>query len=94
MTNEELDQLALKAKVKFNDEDKKKAIYLFENMLLDIQGIENLNTEGLEILVTPIQLENVFREDNINESAKQKEILKNANNINGDYFSIPKVIKD
>ncbi|HHT96277.1 MAG TPA: Asp-tRNA(Asn)/Glu-tRNA(Gln) amidotransferase subunit GatC [Clostridiales bacterium] len=94
MTSEEFDELALKSKIKFSDEEKNKAIFLLDNMLYDIQSIENLDTEGLDIMVTPLQLENVFRDDNANESYKQKEILNNASNINGDYFSIPKVIKD
>lgn len=63
------------------------------NMILQyVDQLSELNTEDVEILVNPLYLENVYREDVVEPSLPQEAFLQNVPERVEDYLKVPSVI--
>lgn len=58
-----------------------------------IDKLKELNVDNIEPMRGPCLSNNVFREDEVVDSGKQEDILKNAPLREENYFKIPKVIE-
>jgi len=56
-----------------------------------VDQLQKLNTEGVEPLAHPLDVHNVFRDDEPRPSLPVDEALKNAPTRLGDYFGVPAV---
>lgn len=54
--------------------------------------IEKIDTKGIEPLVTPIEMESIWREDEKKTDIKTEEILANAPSRAGNLFKVPPVV--
>ncbi|MFQ6117961.1 MAG: Asp-tRNA(Asn)/Glu-tRNA(Gln) amidotransferase subunit GatC, partial [Candidatus Bipolaricaulia bacterium] len=89
---EEVLHIAKLAKLELTEEE----VELFQEQLGKIldyfKKLEEVNTEGVELLKHVVATENIFREDEPQDSLSPEEALKNAPKRRDDYFEVPKVI--
>lgn len=62
------------------------------NILDYVQQLQQLNTENVEPLAHPLDLHDVFRDDEAQPSLDPDQALANAPGRNGNYFSVPAVL--
>lgn len=54
--------------------------------------IAEVNTKGIEPMVTPVEIENYLREDEKNNEIPTEEIMANAPSRAGNLFKVPPVV--
>lgn len=54
--------------------------------------IAEVNTAGVEPMVTPVEIENYLREDEKNNEITTEEIMANAPSRAGNLFKVPPVV--
>ncbi len=57
-----------------------------------VDQLQTVNTDGVEPLAHPLDMSNVFREDEPGHSLSVNDALANAPSRNGDFFSVPAVL--
>ncbi len=62
------------------------------NMLVMVDKLNELDTDGVEPLIYISEEENTLRDDEIKYQVNRVEALKNAPNTDGEFFRVPKVI--
>ena len=69
-----------------------------EKLIKSFSCLENINTEGVEPLITVLDIKNVFREDTVNKMITREELLSNTP-MDGDSilahngcFEVPKTL--
>lgn len=62
------------------------------NMLVMVDKLNELDTDGIEPLIYISEEENTLRDDEIKHQVNRVEALKNAPNTDGEFFRVPKVI--
>ena len=88
-----IDKLANLAKLKFDPQEKDAITDDLEKMIGFIKKMDELDTTGVEPLLHMSPNVNVLREDVIQGSISNAEVLKNASVSASPYFIVPKVIK-
>lgn len=91
VTIQDVERIAVLAKLRFSDEEKKKLQGELNKILEYMDKISELDLEGVEPLENINDTENVFREDVKDESLKREEALKNAPAKTDEFFKVPKV---
>lgn len=79
-------------KLDFNADEKEAIKGDLDRMLVFVESLNEVDTEGVEPLIYVNPEVNVYRPDAVSESLDQKEALKNAPNHDSFYFKVPKVI--
>ena len=62
------------------------------DILVMVDKLNALNTEGVEPLIYINDEMSLLREDKVSHELTQKQALQNAPNHTGQYFKVPKVI--
>ena len=74
-------------------EEEKDGLVTDLNMILSyVDKLQELDTDEVEILVNPLYIENVYREDVVEESLTTEDFLMNAPERVEDYLKVPSVI--
>ena len=92
ITDEIIDQIAELAKLKFEGSEKEAIKGDLENIINFMDKLSEVDTEGVEPLISMVEDENDMREDIIGNELPKDAALKNAPSKNSDYFKIPKVL--
>lgn len=93
VTKKDVEHVAELARLHFTEEEKENLIQDLNNILGYIDQLNELDTEGHDIIVNPYYIENKLREDEIKPSLELKEVLSNAPAKLEEYFLVPKVIE-
>ncbi|ETA78980.1 Asp-tRNA(Asn)/Glu-tRNA(Gln) amidotransferase subunit GatC [Youngiibacter fragilis] len=93
VSRKDVDYIAELARLKFTEDEKSGFITDLNNILGYVDKLSELDTEGAEILVNPIYIENVYREDVVAKSMDQDEFLMNAPDRVEEYLRVPSVIE-
>ncbi len=56
------------------------------------EQISQVETQGIVPLVTPTEIENILRKDEVYKELSSEEILKNAPHKTGHLFTVPPVV--
>jgi aspartyl-tRNA(Asn)/glutamyl-tRNA(Gln) amidotransferase subunit C len=92
ISREEVLHIAKLATLSLSEEE----VGLFQEQLGKIleyfRKLEEVDTDNVEPMKHVIATENIFREDEPQESVSPEEVLKNAPKRRDDYFEVPKVI--
>ncbi|MBW8382029.1 MAG: Asp-tRNA(Asn)/Glu-tRNA(Gln) amidotransferase subunit GatC [Youngiibacter sp.] len=72
VSRKDVDYIAELARLKFTEEEKSGFITDLNNILGYVDKLSELDTEGADILVNPIYIENVYREDVVTKSMEQE----------------------
>ena len=88
-----IDKLSRLSMLQFSEEEKKLIKHDLEKMIGFVDKLKELDTEGVEPLLHMSPRVNVLREDSPGGMLSRDEALANAPHHNGNYFTVPKVIK-
>lgn len=92
VTIHDVEHIAKLANLEFTEEQKQKFLHQFNDILKYMEQLNAVDTSNVEPLSHVIELQNVFREDEVKPSTPTDEALKNAPEKNDEYFKVPKVI--
>ncbi|MHB2147520.1 Asp-tRNA(Asn)/Glu-tRNA(Gln) amidotransferase subunit GatC [Calditrichota bacterium LG25] len=93
VTRKDVEYIASLAKLRLDEEEVPVITDQLNRILEYVEHLNELDTSDVEPLAHPLELQNVFREDEKKPSLKREEALKNAPKRAGDYFSVPKVVR-
>jgi aspartyl-tRNA(Asn)/glutamyl-tRNA(Gln) amidotransferase subunit C len=88
-----IENLAMLARLHFNEEEKKEIKADLQRMIEFIDKLNEVDTQGVEPLLHMSDEANIFREDEVHGSITREEGLKNAPSTDGVFFKVPKVIR-
>ena len=93
VTDELIDNLSNLARLEFNAADKAEIRKDLQRMILFVEKLGELDTNGVEPLLHMSPETNVLREDIPGGSVSRAAALSNAPATDGAYFKVPKVIR-
>ena len=93
LSSQEVEYVANLARLEISDEEKEKFTSQLNDILLYIDKLNKLDTEGVAPMSHAIALTNAFREDKIADSLGTEKSLANAPDARGEFFRVPKVIE-
>lgn len=93
LNQETTQKIAELAKLEFNEEELASIQKDLEQMIGFVEKLREVDTTGVEPLTHILDEGNKLREDIIQGSADTETALRNAPNREGDFFTVPKVIK-
>lgn len=65
-----------------------------KQILDEIEKINNLDIESNDILISPTENINVYRNDEVKEMLPIEDVVKNAPEVKGNFIEIVRVIND
>ena len=92
VTDALIKKLAHLSRLQFTDEALQEIKKDIGNMLVMVNKMNEVNTEGVEPLLHMSTSQNMSRADKVGEQLSVDEALKNAADNNGSFFTVPKVI--
>lgn len=93
VTKKDVEHIAKLARLKFNDDELESYTHDLNEILQYVEKLNELDTDEVEPLSHPVEGQNVFRGDELKDSIKNEEALKNAPDKDEPFFKVPKVIK-
>jgi aspartyl-tRNA(Asn)/glutamyl-tRNA(Gln) amidotransferase subunit C len=93
VTTELVDNLANLSKLQFKEDEKQNIKADLEKMIGFIEQLQKIDTNGIEPLQHISTATNVLRDDELKGSISKQIALQNAPETDGNYFTVPKVIK-
>lgn len=92
ITIEDVEYVAALAQLTLSDEAKQRMLKDMGDVLAYMETLNELNTDGVEPMMHVLDINNVYREDEVTGSLDRDEALKNAPNTDGDYFLVPRIL--
>lgn len=92
VTKKDVEHIAQLANLEFNDVEKETLTHEMNGILQHMEKLNGLDTSNVEPLAQVVELQNVFRADEVKPSIPTDEALKNAPDKTGEHFKVPKVI--
>ena len=90
----DITHVAKQANLTLTDEEKTKFEKQLEETVDYIEGLSEVDTDGIEPTSQVTGLENVTREDEITPSLSQEEALKNAKSTHKGYFKVKGILNN
>ena len=90
---EEVEHIAHLSRLDLEDTEIETFTYQLNQILEAFQKLNEVETENIPSTSHVVQMQNVFREDELKDSSSIDRVLKNAPDSNEDYFFVPKVIE-
>jgi aspartyl-tRNA(Asn)/glutamyl-tRNA(Gln) amidotransferase subunit C len=87
-----IEHIAKLARLKVSPEEATEYGEQLTKVLAHFQQISKINTENVEPLVTPSEIEFYLREDEAKALAQTEELLQNAPEKAGNLFKVPPVV--
>ena len=89
----EIDHLLKLARIELSSQEKERIVLDIENILDYVKQLQKVDTNGIEPMTGGTLLENVCREDKIDEQKQDssKELKKSALSLKDDHFKIPPI---
>ncbi len=96
ITSQTVDHIARLAKIPITDEEKEKLSQGFNETLNVVDELFKINVSGIEPTYQVTDLENVFREDEVDQEKmlSQEEALSQAKNKVNGYFVVDQILED
>ena len=94
LTKEEVLHVAHLARIKVDDNKKKKYQVELKQLLDDVDKIKEVEGYDEERMIAPWSKDTILREDEPGEMLNPKEVLKNAPKHSGNYIEVPIVISE
>ncbi len=92
VSKKDVEKIAALAKLRFNENEKRRLENDLNKVLDYIDQLNELNTETTEPLENINETSNVLREDIAEKWLTSEEALKNAPSRTGKFFKVPKVL--
>ena len=85
-------KIAHLARIQISAEERAQYSAHLSQALNHFEKIKNIATEGVEPMVTPVEIEFVYREDVVDQELTTSEIMSNAPSSLGHLFKVPPVV--
>lgn len=92
ITKEDAKKTALLARISLREEESERIANELTKILDYFEKIKTLNTDDVEPMNHILDINNVFRDDDIKESISPQTAVKNAPKKFGSFVVVPKVI--
>lgn len=92
MDRQTLDKVAKLARLALNETESAEFTAQLKTALDRFQQIASINTEGVEPLITPTEIKDIWRKDEVHKELSPEEITANAPSRQGHLFSVPPVV--
>jgi aspartyl-tRNA(Asn)/glutamyl-tRNA(Gln) amidotransferase subunit C len=93
ITTEEVDHVAVLARLKFSEEEKERFVSQLNSILEYMGQLGRLDTSSVEPTFHAVSQENVFREDIVQPSLDLERTLANGPDPDRGFFRVPKIIE-
>ena len=93
VSRELLQKVAKNARLGLSETELEELLPQFSEMLETFRKISELDVEGLEPALHPVEMKNVFREDKATECLPQTVALANTVHKKNGYFKGPRVVQ-
>ena len=90
--NKTIGQIAKLAKLHITEQEARQYGEQLAKALGHFEQISKVNTEGIEPLVTPTDMNAFWREDVVKKELSAEEIVANAPQKTGNLFTVPPVV--
>lgn len=90
--DETIEYVSILAKLELSEEEREAAKKDMGRMLDYIDKLNELDTGGVEPMSHVFPVQNVFREDIVEESGDREDVLGNAPERNAEAFIVPRTI--
>ena len=94
VTLKDVEHIAKLARLEFTQEEMEKFTHQLNEILAYMEQLNTLDTTNVEPLSHVIELNNVFRPDEVKPGLTTEEALRNAPSKTEKFFKVPKVIGD
>ena len=92
MDRQTLDKVAKLARLALNETEAAEFTAQLQTALERFQQIANVDTEGIEPMVTPTEVADIWRADEVKKEVSAEEMTANAPSRQGHLFSVPPVV--
>lgn len=93
ITEEKLKKLSKLSRIEIKDSEFNKYMELIDKDLNDVKDVFNIDTEGLEAMINPYNIELELYKDEISDGNIVDNIMKNNPKNIYNYFAVPKIIE-
>ena len=93
LTRAEVEHVALLGRLELTPEEIEKLTVQLNAIIEYFEQLRGINTEGVEPTSHAILLQNVFREDELQQSLPVEEALQNAPSRLAEAFRVPRVVE-
>lgn len=90
---EEIQRLAHLARLALTPAEETELGEHLNTMLVYMEKLNELNTDGVEPMVHAVGIPAPLREDRVTNQANTEALLQNAPAREGDFFKVPKIIE-
>lgn len=94
LTIQEVEHIARLARLELSDAEKEEYTGQLNEILSFVEKLNQLDTTGIEPTAHAIQVQNVFRKDEIKPPMDPEAALSNAPDRIDNYFKVPKILED
>ena len=88
----DIDKIAELARLNLKPEEKQKLAKELQAILGYVKALDKLNTANVPPTSHVLNLENVFRKDEVKDSDVREKALAHAPNREGKFFKVPKIV--
>ena len=92
VSKKDVDYIKVLARLSVTEEETEGLVEDLNMVLSYVDKLKELDTDDVKILVNPIYIENVYREDVIEESLNSEDFLLNVPERVENYLKVPTVI--
>lgn len=92
ITGRTIEDIEILAKLTLTEDEKEKSREEMQKMLDYVEALNQLDTSETEPLTHIFPIQNVFREDQVEEGCSREELLSNAPEEKDGQFLVPKTI--
>jgi len=86
-------RIARLARVRLDDDKLAPMAQELNSILGWVEQLNEVDTDGIEPMASPVDAKLVWREDGVTDGDKQDSVLKNAPRREYGFFAVPKVIE-
>lgn len=94
VTVKDVEHIAKLARLEFSNEEKQEFTHQLNEILAYVGQLNKLDTSNVEPLSHVVELNNIFREDEVKQGLTPEEALQNAPSKSERFFKVPKVISE
>jgi aspartyl-tRNA(Asn)/glutamyl-tRNA(Gln) amidotransferase subunit C len=92
LSEKDVQYVAKLARLEVTDQEVAKYTQQLANILEYVEQLNKLDTANVEPLTHPLDVKNVFREDKVQPSLTQQEVLSNGPEVQSGHFRVPKIM--
>lgn len=93
LDSKSLQKLAKLARIEVKEEDEEKILNLLNEDIITVKAVNDIDTEGLEPLINPYDMQLIVHKDEITDGDKQEELMKCTPKSMYNYYIVPKVVE-